>query len=363
MIQGHGGNVYDLAKALGCRPCEIVDMSSNLNPMGSPPGLETHLKKVIHTITRLPEADARSATASVARKYGLQPECILAGNGTTQFIYAIPRILKTRRALILGPTYADYADACALHKVDVAYLMSSPSNAFRPDLARLTTQAHRHDIVFICNPNNPTGALIPVRDLDRLCRLHTGTFFVVDESYLPFTREGQAASMAPSGLPNVLVLNSMSKIFKIPGLRIGFLISAKETLQHFEPFQLPWAVNSLAQAAVDFLMDPAFLMDTFVEETGVFLETQRKNFLNRLSNTRLKLFPSATSFVLGQLPSHLTADMICNHLARKRILIRNCTNFNGLSDRYIRISLKSEKINALLADTLLELLTGLEQND
>jgi len=121
MITGHGGNIYDVARRLGCKPFEIIDMSSNVNPIGPPPGLKEHLKEKLDLITALPEVDAKEISTTFANRYGLDPECVLAGNGTTQFIYTIPQVLGTRKALIIGPTYSDYADACTMHKVEFDY--------------------------------------------------------------------------------------------------------------------------------------------------------------------------------------------------------------------------------------------------
>ncbi|MBU0988094.1 MAG: aminotransferase class I/II-fold pyridoxal phosphate-dependent enzyme, partial [Proteobacteria bacterium] len=226
MLIGHGGNIYDLAQRLDCDPFEIIDMSSNVNPLPPMPGLMNFLKKNIHTITALPEADAQSAAQAFALRYSLDSDQVIAGNGSTQFIFAIPQALKTRRALILGPTYADYADACNMHAVPYDYFTASESLDFQPDIAAVSRQVKAYDTVFICNPNNPTGALIPKADLLRLARSCPNTYFIVDESYLPFVKAADQLSMLGCGLDNVLVLNSMSKIFRIPGLRIGFLISS-----------------------------------------------------------------------------------------------------------------------------------------
>jgi threonine-phosphate decarboxylase len=111
MINGHGGNVYQLARDLGCLPSDIIDMSSNVNPFGPPPGLMALLKENIHAITALPEVDAGSAVGAFSARYGLRPDQVVPGNGTTQLIHTLPLALETRHALIVAPTYSDYADS------------------------------------------------------------------------------------------------------------------------------------------------------------------------------------------------------------------------------------------------------------
>lgn len=356
MLLGHGGNIYELAETLGCPVSEIIDMSSNVNPLPPLPDLLDHLKNNIHTIKALPEVDAKSITNAFAARCDIHADQVIAGNGTTQFIYAIPQVLSTKRALILGPTYSDYADACKLHGAQYDFLLTKELAAFSPDIDVVIERSKEYDTVFICNPNNPTGVLIDVADLHRLCRVHPEVFFIIDESYLPFVDDYVQHSMIQFDLPNVLILNSMSKIFRIPGLRIGFLISSLKVIEKLRFFMLPWSVNSLAQAAVDYLMRHKEQVDAFIQKTVKFIETERNKLTVTFADTTaIKLFPSTTSFSLAKLYRNLTAEGVCAALTQERILIRNCSNFVGLSDSYIRISLKTPEINRMLEQKLLNI--------
>jgi len=220
MIQGHGGNIFETAERLRCAPSEIIDMSSNVNPLGPMPELVEHLRKILpEAISVLPRVDSADIVGLFARRYNLDPFCALASNGSTQLIYDIPRAFETKKAIILGPTYADYADACRMQGVSFDEFFAEEDDGFVPDLSRFGDNLSSADTAFICNPNNPTGALIPARQLRDLCSAHPRVRFVVDESYLPFAPEGERQSMAGCGLGNVVVLNSMSKIYRLPGLR------------------------------------------------------------------------------------------------------------------------------------------------
>ena len=357
MLGGHGGNIYEMARSLGCAPSEIIDMSSNVNPLGPPTGLVDFLKKNIDAVTCLPEVDSREITNHFARHFDLDPDRLLAGNGTTQFIYLIPHVLETRGALILGPTFADYADACRMHNVLPAMMMADESDDFRPGLSRLEQKIEGKDTVFICNPNNPTGSLIPNDELEWLCRSHPATNFIIDESYLPFVNLAEKVSMIHPGLANVVVLISISKIFKIPGLRIGFVVSCAETIKKFRRYLPPWSVNSLAQAVGRYLAAQETEIDLFIKKTKIFFEDQIKEFYQKFEHIlEVKLLPSTTPFVLIKLPHFLSARHVCAQLAQDKILVRDCTNFNGLSDQFIRISLKTRKENRMVAEKLLTLI-------
>ncbi|MBW1644481.1 MAG: threonine-phosphate decarboxylase [Deltaproteobacteria bacterium] len=360
MIQGHGGNIYDVARRLGCKPFEIIDMSSNVNPIGPPPGLKEHLKENIDSITALPEVDANNIAYKFAHRYDIDPECVIPGNGTTQFIYAIPQVLKTKKALILGPTYSDYADACTMHNVDFDYTIAEESHLFRIDIDSLKNIIRGFDTVFICNPNNPTGTLISAQKIKMICLSFPNSNFIIDESYLSFVEDGDKTSMKGSDLSNLIVLNSMSKVFRIPGLRVGFLIASKNIIERFHKYMLPWNVNSLAQAAVSYLMTQKNEIDSFVEQTREFVKSEREKLTKTLESTgQIKVIPSTTVFMLARLPDSLTSDKVCEHLLQNRILVRNCSNFKGLSEQYIRISLKTMDINRIVADKLAVLISDL----
>lgn len=353
MIIGHGGNIHEIARRLNCDPAEIVDMSSNMNPTGPLPGLMAHLKARLNRITALPQADARDCVSAFAGRYRLDAASVLAANGTTQFIYTIPAALNVRRALIVGPTYADYADACRMYGVEHRFFLTHADADFRPDLDRLRQAIPEADTVFICNPNNPTGVLVDREALTALCASFPDKRFIIDESYMPFVASPQHFSMADAGLPHVVVLNSMSKIFRIPGLRIGFLVAAPRTADRFRRFLMPWAVNSLAQAAILYLMAQTDTVDRFIADTHRFLDRERRMLAAGLAQTAgIRLFASTTSFVLARVNPPHTADSVLARALSRRILLRNCANFVGLDDRYIRISLKNNAANAALVKAL-----------
>ena len=356
MILGHGGNLFEISTQIGCRPEDIVDFSSNMNPLGPPSDLVNYLKDSLNRITYLPDPEARPAISAFSKYNHLSKDEVTAGNGTTQLIYDLPRVLETKRALILNPTYSDYADACRMNGIphDNLYLTDSSDFTLQPeDLKQVMTDV---DTVFICNPNNPTGRIIPKSDLDQLCWQFPLIRFVIDESYLPFVDSSQGQSFLSDRPTNVLVLHSLSKIFKIPGLRIGFLIAAAETVDKFRAFQKPWSVNGLAQAAMEYLSANMEMADKFIAETRAFIKKERTIFVERLHrDSTINIIPSDTVFMLARLPEDQTAFNLKTRLLNDRILIRDCSNFDGLDRRYFRISLKSTAFNRNLAEKLIHL--------
>lgn len=358
MINGHGGNIYELARAQGCDPADITDMSSNVNPCGTLPGIKTHLTHRIAAIESLPEVDAGTVTGLFARHYGVGLENVTPGNGSTQLLYALPRALGTRTALIVGPTYADYASACRQQGITPDFLIAAESDGFRPDLERLASLAGQYDTVFICNPNNPTGVMSPPSALSDFFIACPDTVFCIDESYLPFAEESAQSPRQPYGeLPNVVRMTSLSKIFKIPGLRIGFAIARAGLIDRLKKFAMPWSVNSLACDAVAYIVQNRSRADRFIDATRQFLARERDAIANRFKESpHIDWLPSCTSFMLGRLTGTHTAADVCRVLADQKILIRNCSNFQGLSDSYIRVSLQGSDANQRFGDMLSDLL-------
>jgi len=358
MMNGHGGNIYELAREQGCDPADITDMSSNVNPCGTLPGIKAYLAQRIAAIESLPEVDAGMITGLFAHHYGTGPENVTPGNGSTQLLYALPRALGTRKALIVGPTYADYASACRQQGITPDFLIAAEADGFKTDFERLASLAGQYDTVFICNPNNPTGVMTPPSLLSGLFAACPDTVFCVDESYLPFAEEFAHSPRSPYGdLPNLVRMTSLSKIFKIPGLRIGFAIARAELIDRLKNFAMPWSVNSLAGDAVTYILQNSSRSDRFIRETREFLTREREAIATRFKDSpHVHWFPSCTSFMLGRLKGPPTAGGVCNALADQRILIRNCSNFKGLSDSYIRVSLKDSDANQCFSDTLSDLL-------
>ncbi len=365
MIIGHGGNIPEAAAKSGLNVEQITDMSSNTNPLGPMPGMVAHLKNAMDVVTGLPEADAHAVVQAFAGLTGLDPSKILAAGGTTQLIYSIPRLFPQGRALILGPTYADYADACAMNGVNFTFAFPDSGRNFAHDLNRIAGIAADYDLVFLCNPNNPTGDAYAPDTLQWLVRKCPATVFVLDESYMPFAPESASLTMAGTRLPNVLVLSSFSKIYKVPGLRIGFAIAPKGLKERMEIFQMPWSVGSLAQEAVLFAAGNKDAALGYIEKTADYVACERKSMEEKIKGAAgITIYPGVTPFVLFRLPPGCRSDRVWEGMLGNGLLVRDCGNFHGLGPRFVRVSLRDRKTNTSAAELLISLSrnTALKEN-
>jgi len=347
MIKGHGGNKRKLAETIGCTVEEIIDMSSNLNPLGPPETIESFICSNVKEIRSLPEPDAGSMRNGFARFHGIDENRVVAGNGTTWFIYTLPLALGSKKVLILGPTYSDYKDACLMYHIDFNHCLATASDSFLPDVDRLSGMAAGADTVFICNPDNPTGALILKDKIEYLLKRHKNTLFIIDESYLPFVENAEDLSfVTDTGYQNLVVLSSMSKIYRIPGLRTGFLSAGPKIVEKMMAYYQPWSVNALAQAVIEHIFGHPEEIEPFFRKTRAYVNAQRQRFTESLEGIKgLELFDSSTCFILARLQEGLTSGEFCEKIGQHRILIRDCFNFIGLSDQYVRFSLKTQRTN------------------
>ncbi len=352
MLFGHGGDVYSISKALGLTPEKVLDFSSNCSPLPYPEGFKEYLCDRIDQLHLLPEVDCVTIRGLLAKRYGLEPDNFLIGNGTTEWIYSLPRILKAKRAFIPYPTYADYEDACKAEGISVEALGTFQTGAARDERRLLDSLSNLDEgklekaLIFICNPNNPTGLFIsPVKLKSLIETRPKSATWIIDESYAPFVSQDDDSSLIAQKLPeNVILLRSFSKIYGIPGLRVGCLVSRSRSMKHLRSLSRPWAVNRMAQLALEFLL----VRPEFEQEVRRYCQREKTFLVNALSNDNMEYIEGRCHFALFALRGGLSAERITEVLKKKGILIRNCNNFKGLQGEHIRISPRLHHDNEFL---------------
>ncbi len=336
----HGGNILAAAQKLGIEPSELIDMSSNLTPLGVVPGLEGVYRKGFAEIGCLPDATSHSLRTAFCLKNECEVDEVIAGNGTTEFIYDLALKVESSRVVIVNPTYSDYKLGCEYGGVEWHSFLLKPPD-FKLSLDGLNDELHGDELVFICNPNNPTGTMINVESLYEFIKQRADVQFVVDESYLPFT--GIPSLINFPRLANLFILCSSSKIYGIPGLRLGFMVGSHAGLAPFLSTQKPWVVNRPAQLCGEYLLLHG---DAYVQEVVAYINRIKPAFVRTLDAIPdVEVVTGVTNFILCRLlaakkVSDLEAKLLCH-----KIMIRDCSSFDGLGDDYFRISLQGTEQN------------------
>ena len=301
-----------------------------------------------------PPVHAAGLVAAIARARGLQQDCILTGGGSSDLIFTcLPHLIEGgRKAMILDPMYGEYrhvlntlmgseAIPFELHKQEVF--------AIDADALIARVLASRPDLIVVVNPNSPTGQHWPRAEVLRfLDGVPISVRVVIDETYIEYAGSMQSLETEACKRPNVLVLKSMSKVYALSGLRVGYLAGAPGTVRLLAKWIPPWAVSLPAQvAAVEALGDAPYYEEQY-RETHLL----RNEFICSLQmNPRIKVYPSITNFVLVETQS--SAQRIIECMRESNVYVRNCDSMGlRFADRFIRIAVKRRPENARIAEVL-----------
>ncbi len=348
----HGGDIYSLSEELGWPERKIVDFSASINPLGVSNKVKAEIRRHLKFLHNYPDPDCRRLIRHLSRSVELPAECLLPGNGSTEIIYLIPRVLKPERVLIPAPTFSEYERAihCSELNVEITYLNLKEEDGFHIQSAEIQKALGGIDLIYLCNPNNPTATLIPQKellDLVRECKKRK-TYIVVDEAFIDFVPE-QSILQEVTENPYLLVLRSLTKFYALTGLRVGYLAAHPDVIKRFKLIKEPWSVNTLAQrAAVVALKDKAYIRNTFK-----LLEAEKKFLEKEFSRMELTFYPSMVNFYLIK---HPQSSNIVNELRKQGILIRDCSNFRGLTGEFMRVAVKTHRDNTRLIKALKTLL-------
>ena len=334
MILGHGDDGYlhqDTIKA---------NFSSNVFYEGLPKGLKEYLSLHWDKLTRYPEANAESLQETVAHWHQLKPQQILITNGATEAFYLIAHHLQKKSATIIIPSFAEYEDACRVHNVPTDFIQWSAVS----ETTRFSTQA-----VFFGNPNNPTGLIFTKKMLHSLLENNTDTLFVIDEAYVDFTSNVITMVNEINTFPNLVLVKSLTKTYSIPGLRLGYIISQQQNILAIQLAKMPWSVNTMAIEAGKFIVENA--ADIALPLKRLLSDTlDLMNSLQQIEN--IEVYPTTTNFFLCQTKVKTAAVLKKYLLNTHQLLIRDASNFKGLTPHYFRIAAQTPEQNQLLIDAI-----------
>lgn len=358
----HGGDP-DVLQGLGIAPSEVLDFSANINPLGVLPAVQEAIHGAWGDVMRYPDPFCRLLTAELARFLDLPSGCILATNGASELIWLLFLALRPRRVLLWAPSYVSYARAARMVGSQVKYSFLKSENDFRPDLDDLLEKARDVDLIVLGHPHNPTGSLLDDSAASTIINYaaERGIFLAIDESFIDLagdaTDGGHRHSLRAKIMeyPRLVIIYSLTKSFAIPGLRLGCGMAAPALIDALDGWQVEWSVNSLAQAAGIAALRHA---TDYLERARGLIATEREYLTRGLQGfPGLHPYPAAANFLLvGVGGSPLAAGEWWLRLARRGILVRDCRNFAGLGDGFLRLAVRSRPDNERLLAALRDIL-------
>ena len=341
-MERHGGNIYD--KDIR------IDFSVNVSPFGMTEAVRQAAILGVEESVRYPDPAQGRLRAALAAHHGMPAERIVAGNGAAELIYAVCAAFRPGKALVCGPTFGEYEAAVCAFGGQAVRFTACREEGYRMT-ERLLAEVERQeglDMVFLCNPNNPTGRLADpalLRDLAYLCR-GRGILLIVDECFLEMTEPGEGASCLDlqAQCPGILILRAFTKLYAMPGLRLGYLLTADvQTADRVRGVLPPWNVSWPAQRAGLAALGEQEKTRRTVEA----LLAERKWLGEELAGLGLSVWPSDTTFLLFEGPKDLQERCLADG-----IYIRDGASFPGLSAGTWRIGVRRREENLELLRTI-----------
>ncbi|WP_046179396.1 threonine-phosphate decarboxylase CobD [Domibacillus tundrae] len=347
----HGANPSHLYKASGVvKPSSVIDFSVNTNPDGPPGWLKDMWPSFFKTVGDYPDPSGQTAAEAIAGRLALLFENILLGNGAAEIIHFIARYASGQKAVIVTPAFSEYEEACRAYGCPVEYVPVDLQNWTLP-INALVERAKEAAVLFICTPNNPTGQVFQKKELITLLEKTSsfGAIIVVDEAFYDFAGDESITSEIKS-FAHLAVLHSMTKMYAVAGLRIGYVAASKEIITKLKPYRPHWNVNAIAlQVAQKIASDTEYAV-----RTRKWIDKERERMIRELMVIGFVVLPSAVNFYLLKDPALDNQKPLLQFLLKQGIVLRHTENFPGLDGQWLRAAVKKEQDNNQLLSALKE---------
>lgn len=340
MVVSHGG-----ARSMGFDH-NIMDFSVSTNPLGVHQAVADMLKGSIREVIEYPDADAIRLERDLAAYSGVKHQSVVAGNGATEIIHNLCRIIPDGPVLIPAPTFGEYAAAASLCGHDINHMHMIDMGI---DSQRFIEGIDGVRCVFVCNPANPAGSAIPKSVVSEMISAASdaGAIILIDECFMEMSSRNESVMEQAIHHDNVILLRSMTKSFGLAGLRAGYCITHPETAAKLRRLRIPWSVNGVAQAAgVVALQHPEH-----VKAGREYAQQEIAYMQNRIRHIPgIKIYHTDVNYLL--IRTAADAHTVQRRLLKHNILVRDCSNFVGLDSHHIRIGVKRRREDTILADLL-----------
>ncbi len=345
-IQIHGGDIY--------RNQGVLDFSVNRNPLGAPAPVLEAVCRSAQEIACYPDITCGGLREAIGRFEGVSPEEVLCGNGAAELFFAAVLAKMPKRALVLAPTFSEYESALKTVKTNIAYYILREEHDFTICEDILDWITPETDMMFLCNPNNPIGDLISPEILDKILEkcIAYDIFLVVDECFLDFTDSPRTYELIRrrGEFPNLLVVKAFTKLFAVPGLRLGYAVTGNRKLaQRMKGVLQPWNVSVPAQAGgVAALTDCGeYRLTEYLKETRALVAKERTFMKAELEKLGFHTYPSEANYLFFHGRPGLY-ELALEH----GFLIRDCRGYRGLEAGYYRIAVRKREENERLLSWL-----------
>jgi len=323
-------------------PETVIDFSENVNPLGPPSFVKEQWTSYLNLITTYPDPLGEPFLTASANYHGVEKEKVLIGNGAAEIFACLASRYQNKRALIIHPTFSEYEATLSPYNVTIKEIIALQEFP----LEKVLQEMENSDVLYICRPNNPTGYLYPLERIIQLAKYAKkySCEIILDEAFLDFIDEKESFIPFLEDYPHVVVVRSMTKMYAIPGLRLGYVIAQEEIIKELRRKLPHWNSNSLAlHIGADCLKEEAYRRKTID-----YASSGREDLVEFLEQWNCRVLPSQTNFLCFQLSDPTKSESFFRYLLRKGCVLRHSENFKGLDGKWFRVGKKKRERMDLL---------------
>lgn len=356
-LPAHGANPHSLYKAIGIpAPERIIDFSENTNPLGPPSAIKEKWMDWQSAISFYPDPEGEDLLHRLAGFHHVEPGQVLLGNGAAELMMVAARLFEGKQVGVIHPAFSEYERVIKANKGIVSHFYTVEHDNWEINDEEVMEFLTKDRALFLCNPSNPTGKAIPAAVLIKwISRAkQTGAMILLDEAFVDMMGEEYSMS-AFIGSENLIIFRSMTKMFSIAGLRLGYILGSEAILSQIKEWLPHWNVNALALLAGQEVLQDA----SFQQLTRSFIEKERTRMVNKLEKTGMQTSQSRVNYFLLKPPDANKTPQLFKHLLKEGLVLRHTYNYKGLEGRWLRAGVKTPRQN----DRLIQAVTKWRQEE
>ncbi|MBE1555746.1 pyridoxal phosphate-dependent aminotransferase [Sporosarcina limicola] len=347
----HGANPFNLYTKLGIKPPEhVLDFSENVNPAGPPQSVIKIWPELLSTISEYPNPAGEPFLSAIAEFHGISQACLFAGNGAVELLALIAERYRGKQAVVVHPTFSEYEATLLARDVVISRIIASETVGFELPLVEIMQAMETADVLYLCTPNNPTGIMPKRETLQEIIRhgaeVHCDV--VLDEAFIDFVDESLSFIVELTANPHVIIVRSMTKMYAIPGIRLGYVVANPAVINQIKALAPHWNVNGIAARIGAICLQEESYRQQAIQHSN----QQREKLKGFLQENGCTVTDSVTNFLSFKLPEGQTTRELYRVLLGKGIVVRHSENFRGMDGRWLRIGLKKEVEMANLTEEL-----------
>ncbi|EIT87051.1 L-threonine-O-3-phosphate decarboxylase [Fictibacillus macauensis ZFHKF-1] len=347
-LPNHGANPQLLAQALNVGARKIThDYSVNVNPYPPLALLQEEWQRSVDHMFHYPHPTAEPLRAAIASQEGLSLDQVIAGNGAAELIYLLAHVFQKSEVLIIEPAFSEYREACEANGCRVTSYITTEADDWQLSLEHWKEAVRGKKLCFLCRPNNPTGTLLAEETLAEMIAIceQEHVYLVIDEAFIHFTEQPCSAASYVRAHDHVILLRSLTKMYQLPGLRLGYALASQAVIAAMMALQPPWSVNGPVQHIGERVLKEG---TPYAQETARNMAEERQRFFPMLEALGYVVSPSLVNFYV--LRTKETTDLLplVKFLLSEGVAVRHTYNFHGLAGAYIRLALRTPEENDIL---------------